>query len=141
MNYGITHSSVLRTLSFSLYINDIPYKTKHFCIPCLQMFPLPFDTCNDDLDNLKDIFYSELAVLISWFRANKLSLRIHKPSFILFNPYRKRFSVNNLIHNIINSPVMQVTHANALRIYLDEYLRWKYINYIKFILSRNRYHK
>ena len=66
---------------------------------------------NYDFNFLNDAVGSELTPLNLWFKANKLSLNMHKTNFVLLNPYRKHFSVYNFKLCIDGNPAMPVSHV------------------------------
>ena len=74
-------------------------------------------SANDDLNNLNDDVNSEVTSLISWFKANKLSLNIHKSKIILFKHYLENVSAGILKIHINSNTTLQVT---LLNFHIDE---------------------
>ena len=65
----------------------------------------------NELNNLNDIVNSEFTSLNSCFKANKLTVNIHKTNFILFNLCSKHVNVENLKLPTDNNLVMQVSNV------------------------------
>ncbi len=73
---------------------------------------------------------SDIAALIDWFRANKLSLNVGKTNFMIVKA-NNTINLNQTI-NINNNQVQQVTHVKFLGLFLDENLNWhEQINHCK----------
>ena len=80
---GVPQGSVLGPLLFLIYINDIPNCLKHSKSIVFADDTAIFASCNN-LNTLFNNVNGDLANLINWFRANKLSLNIAKTNYILF---------------------------------------------------------
>ena len=80
---GVPQGSVLGPLLFLIYINDIPNCLKHSKSIVFADDTTIFASCNN-LNTLYNNVNGDLANLINWFKANKLSLNIAKTNYILF---------------------------------------------------------
>ena len=79
---------------------------------------------------------SELCIISSWFKANKLSLNIDKTNFLVFHPYQK--SVPDIKLFIDNIKLVLVHVTKFLGVLIDENLSWKpHIHKISCLISRN----
>ena len=125
---------------FILYNNDTTYSTKSTFLCTLFADDVSIFNANDDLENHIDVENSELILVNSLLKVNKLALNVHETKLILFNPYYKHVSVNNLKLCIDRNQVSHVTHVifeNLYYIYISYIYIKHHISYIKFILSRN----
>ena len=88
---GVPQGSVLGQLLCLNYINDIPNCLKHSKAIVFADDKTIFTSCNN-MNTLYNNMNGDLANLINWFKANKLSLNIAKTNYILF-PYSKYVNV------------------------------------------------
>ena len=61
-----------------------------------------------------------MALLSDWYKANKLSLNIHKTVLLKFWPVGKSFDIN-----IEGIPLINEHHVKFLGVWLDDCLTWK----------------
>ena len=93
------------------------------------------DTCvllnGKDLYNLIQSMNTELDLLSTWLKSNKLSLNTHKTFFQLF--HRARMKTNNSINIIVDKCVLnKVTSIKYLGVIIDHKLNWiEHISYVK----------
>ena len=69
---------------------------------------------------LKYALEHDMALLIDWYRANKLSLNIYKTVLLKFWPEGRSFEIN-----IEGIPLINKHHVKFLGVWLDDCLTWK----------------
>ena len=122
-------------LLFIIYMNDICNVSKF-----LYMILYADDTCvllnGKDLNNLIQSMNTELDLLSTWLKSNKLSLNTHKTFFQLF--HRARMKTNHSVNIIVDKCVLnKVTSIKYLGVIIDHKLNWiKHISYVKNIISK-----
>ena len=80
---GVPQGSVLGPLLFILYWNDIPHSLTY----CKAIMFADDTTVYLSGENITELFSNmnhDLAQLNDWFRANKLSLNVSKPNYVIF---------------------------------------------------------
>ena len=120
---GVPQGSILGTLFFLLYINDIVNAST-----ALQLIVFADNTnvflSGKDPDYLINQWNIELNKLSVWFRVNKLSLNLKKTKFIVFKPNQKRRSY--IFQILINKQqIDQVKETVFLGVIINENVTWK----------------
>ena len=119
-------------LLFIIYMNDICYVSKF-----LYTILYADDTCvllnGKDLNNLIQSMNTELDLLSTWLKSNKLSLNTHITFFQLF--LRARMKTSNFVNIIVDKCVLnKVTSIKYLGVIIDHKLNW--ISYVKNKISK-----
>ena len=138
ISIGVPQGSVLGPLLFIVYMNDV-----QSCLKKSEAFLFADDTTilcsNKDFDILYHEIEIDLANLIDWFNANKLSLNIEKTNYILFKAKNSNFSAKREL-SIVNKVINNVTQTKFLGLYIDDKLSWnKHINNLITKLIKNTY--
>ena len=90
----------------------------------------------NDLENLIQSVNSELCLLNTWLKANKLSLNVNKTYYLIF--HRARIKVDNDNSIRMNDRIINNTsHLKYLTIIIDSKLNWiPHITYVKNKISK-----
>ena len=136
---GVPQGSVLGPLLFLIYINDIPNCLKHSKSIVFADDTTIFTSCNN-MNTLYNNMNGDLANLINWFKANKLSLNIAKTNYILFRSSKFVNLGDNLKLYAGANEIIRNVRCKFLGIVIDDKLCWlDHINSINIKLSRSLY--
>ena len=119
VTYGTAQGSCLGPLLFVLFCNDIQL------LPTYSKIILFADdtTLLYSHKNVKFLKYAlehDVALLSDWYRANKLSLNMHKTVLLKFWPEGRSFDINTE-----GVPLVNEHHVKFLGVWLDDCLTWK----------------
>ena len=120
---GVPQDCILCPLLFLIYIIDVSSSSKS-----LQFILFVDDTnlfmSSNNLEDLQHKLISELAGLSCWFKANRLSLNLDKPSYMLFLSKCYRVPVANFSLHIENTIIKRSDNCKFLAVNLDETFFW-----------------
>ena len=139
-NTGVSQGSILGSLLFLIYVNDLPK-----CMPSDDELPILF--ADDTAISLKAGNEEDLRMALetvafnvnSWFHANRLIPNLEKSEFVVFG--RSLRAVKRVSFKIISigaSSIKRVDVFRYLGIYIDSTLSFKaHINKLEATVSRN----
>lgn len=114
--------SVLGPRLFLIYINDLNIAIRHS-----TTFNFADDTCllnkNKSLKKLNKQVNEDIRWLVTWLRANKISLNTSKTEIILFRRKHKILS-KNLNFRLSCQGIFLKKQVTYLGVILDEHLEW-----------------
>ena len=142
MSCGVSQGSVLGSLLFLVYINDLIPN----CSSKLSFYLFANDTnmlsADNNLRHLEATFNNKLKNICDWLMANILTLNTKKPNFVIFRPRQKKleYDINlNVIDNNTNTLTSLKCRENVkcLGVLIDFHLSWKFhIDYVASKLSK-----
>ena len=117
---GVPQGSILGPLFFLLYINDLPQclsKTK----PRLFADDTNLTASGVSVTDLEAAVNSDLENLRKWLIANKLSLNVAKPEFMLIGSKQMVKNISNFQPNVVieNKWIKQVHECKTLEVTVD----------------------
>ena len=78
--------------------------------------------CHKSIKHIEKILNSELQNLVTWFKANKVSLNIEKRNFILFQRKAEMFPNKNIDLYMDNFKINQIQYTKFLGVTVDSKL-------------------
>lgn len=119
--YGVPQGSILGPLLFLVYINDLPSVIDQECILFADDITLIIKTKNHN--ELKTIAENNLKEVITWLKANNLTINLNKTKCI-------KFKTRNSVHRELDikyeqDKIEDVSEIKFLGITIDESCNWK----------------
>ena len=135
IKYGVPQGSCLGPLIFLIFTNDLYHHVKHSST-ILFADDTTLHKTHRDLQYLKRCLEQDLANLLDWFYANKLTLNLSKTICVLFQQQREQKSITLEVNGwtLKNQP-----DTKFLGIWLDQNLKWtSHIQKVIIKLRRNQ---
>ena len=124
VTHGVPQGSVIGSLLFLVFINDLPNCTEFFkMILFADDSTLACRIPRLDVDSSIAIVNSELTSVQHWLNTNKMKLNIEKTKYVLFS-YRSRQVSSNI--RIGDGIIERVPHTKFLGAVIDENLNFKH---------------
>ena len=101
--------SILGTLFFLLYINDLPGSINHICTSTLFADDTNIICTQLNRNNFKDEIEIILQEITKWFKANLLHLNLKKTNFTQFSAKKGNNVLNSIVcgkNAILNSKAL-----------------------------------
>ena len=124
MKFGVPQGSVLGPLIFLIYINDLNSTikfctTRHFAADTNLLIK------NNSLKQIKKFLNFDLRNLVSWLKANKISLNASKTEILIFRHPNKPINYDLKI-KLDGKRIYPPKFVKYLGILIDPHLSWNY---------------
>ena len=120
IKFGVLQGSILGPLLFIIYMNDICNVSELLCT-IMYADDTSIIMSGNDLKSLIQSVNSELCLLNTWLKANKLSLNVNKTYYIVFHRARIKIIHRSIVNNIFfhfNAKYEKILHNMDISIML-----------------------
>ena len=134
INYGVPEGSVLGSLLFLLYINDLNQaikscRVRHFADDTNLLY------FSNSTNKLNKQVNADLKHLVNWLNANKISLNVQKAEMVIFKSKQKKLE-GDLKIKLCGKRLYPTESVNYLGVKIDANLTWQhYVNYLSIKLN------
>ena len=136
---GVPQGSILRTLLFLLYVNDLHHASK-VLNPIIFADDTNLFFSHSDINLLFEKMNKEITNVSNWFNANKLSLNVKNNKFSFFHKSSKKDNIPLRLPNLnINGfTIERESSIKCLGVSIDENLTWRdYIYTVENKIAKN----
>ncbi len=138
MDISVPQGSILGSLLFILYVNDLPDISNK-----VSFIQFADDTSifisGKSLSGISNTMNKELCQVFEWMKNNRLTFNIDKTLYMVTCSKGKKYDTAHCKININGCAVDQVYNTKFLGVYIDEHLTWtlnishrKYLNVLEY---------
>ena len=132
VTHGVPHASIMCPMLLLIYVNDFPMITDSDSKVVFFADDTSTTITSPNQEGLKTALNKTLSDIISWFKANFLSLKFNKTYYLQFQI--KHYIDIVLDINYLNETIANVPYTNFLDLEGEDTLTW--VNHIDQSISR-----
>jgi retron-type reverse transcriptase len=118
LKYGVPQGSILGSLLFLIYINDLPNCLQH-STACMFTDDTNITVSGKSIKEAEVAVNADLNNITEWLLSNRLSLNLVKTEYLLIG------SRHNI--NMLEEPIKGVQVTKTLGVKIDQFLTWAFL--------------